>query len=304
MNDPNYELNRRTFLTTATTVALATTLGMKVGRSAENQIPDIKIIDTNANLFQWPFRRLPLDDTQIMVQKLLSLGIEQAWASSYQGILHRDISSVNQRLADECKRFPQLVPIGCINPTLPDWEHDLQECLHKHQMPGIRLHPNYHGYTLEDPRLQTLLKQATTLGLFIQLAATLEDTRTQNHSLQVSDVNLRPLPELVSKVPGLKLKLQILNAKLRPDMIDTLSKVPGIFFDTARVESTDGVPSLMQRLPEGRVMFGTHAPFLIPEAALVRVYESSTLNTGALKSVLSANAVQFLSDKSTIRNSP
>ncbi|MFK7777603.1 MAG: amidohydrolase family protein, partial [Gimesia sp.] len=108
--------------------------------------------------------------------------------------------------------------------------------------------------------------------------------------------------ELVSKVPGLK--LQILNAKLRPNLIDTLSKVPGIFFDTARVESTDGVPSLIQRLPEGRVMFGTHAPFLIPEAALVRVYESSTLNTEALKSVLSANAVQFLSDKSTIRNSP
>ncbi|MFH1300583.1 MAG: amidohydrolase family protein [Planctomycetota bacterium] len=302
MNTPNCEINRRKFLTTATTIGLATTLGFKIARSAENQTTGIKIIDTNINLFQWPFRRLPLDNTQTLIQKLLSLGIEQAWAGSYEGLLHRDISTVNLRLADECKRFPQLVPIGSINPTLPDWEHDLQQCLHKHQMPGIRLHPNYHGYSLEDPRLLELLKQATAEHRFVQLAATLEDTRTQHHSLQALDVNLTPLPELAVKVPGLR--LQILNAKPRPDLIDKLSKIPGIFFETARVEGTDGVPSLMQRLAEGRVMLGTHAPFLIPEAALVRVYESSTLDAAALQSVLSDNAVQFLSASNATRNSP
>jgi len=296
------ELNRRDFLTTATTVSLATTFGKKIARAGENQPPGIKIIDTNVSLFQWPFRRLPLDGTQTMIQKLLALGIEQAWAGSYEGILHRDITSVNQRLADECKRFPQLVPIGSINPTLPDWEHDLQQCHHKQQMPGIRLHPNYHGYTLEDPRLLELLKQATAEGLFIQLAATLEDTRTQHHSLQVPDVNLTPLPELAAKVPGLR--LQILNAKPRPDLVGKLSKIPGIFFDTARVESTDGVPSLIQHFPEGRVLFGTHAPFLIPEAALVRVYESSILDAASLQSVLSENAAQFLSDSKDTKSSP
>lgn len=302
MNHPECEFNRRDFLTIASAVSLTASLGIKSTQSAENQTPGIKIIDTNVSLFQWPFRQLPLEDTQTLVNKLQGLGMEQAWAGSYEGILHRDITSVNQRLVVECRPFPQLVPIGSINPTLPDWEQDLQQCSEKHQMPGIRLHPNYHGYTLNDPRLLTLLQQATAAGLFVQLAVSLEDIRTQHQSLQVADVELSPLSELAEKVPGLR--LQLLNAKPRPDLINKLSQVPGIFFDTARVESTDGVPALMERLPAGRVLFGTHAPFLIPEAALVRVHESSILDTAALNSVLADNATQFLAVSKPIPGSP
>ena len=302
MNHPGCEFNRREFLTTSATVALAATFGLKTTESAENQTPDIKIIDTNVSLFQWPFRRLPLDSTQTLVKKLQVLGMEQAWAGSYEGILHRDISSVNQRLTDECRRYPQLIPIGSINPTLPDWEHDLQQCSQKHQMPGIRLHPNYHGYTLTDPRLLALLQQATAAGLFVQLAVSLEDIRTQHQSLQVADVELSPLPELAEKVPGLR--LQLLNARLRPNLINKLSQAPGIFFDTARLESTDGVPGLVKRLPADRVLFGTHAPFLIPEAALVRVSESSILDAEELKFVLADNATQFFSASKTSQKHP
>ena len=201
MSNQEYEVNRRTFLTTATTVGLATTLGLKEAESAENHASDIKFIDTNVSLFQWPFRRLPLDNTQKLIQKLNSLGIEQAWAGSFEGILHRDISTVNQRLSEECKRFPQLISIGSINPTLPDWEHDLQQCFHEYQMPGVRLHPNYHGYTLEDPRLLKLLKLVAAERRFVQLAATLEDTRTQHQSVRAADVDLKPLPKLTTKVP-------------------------------------------------------------------------------------------------------
>lgn len=302
MNHSGSEFNRREFLTTSATVGLAATLGLKTAQSAENRSPDIKIIDTNVSLFQWPFRRLPLDNTQALVKKLQELGINQAWAGSYEGILHRDISTVNQRLTDECRRYPQLVPIGSINPTLPDWEHDLQQCRQKHQMPGIRLHPNYHGYTLTDPRLLALLKQATATGLFVQLAVSLEDIRTQHESMQVTDVDLTPLSDLAAKVPGLR--LQLLNTKLRPDLINKLSQAPGIFFDTARVESTDGVPELVKRLSAGRVLFGTHAPFLIPEAALVRVSESSILDWADLNSVLAANATQFFSAGSVRQKHP
>lgn len=293
MNSPDCEFSRREFLTTATVVGLTSTLGLQTFLSAEQPPAEIKIIDTNVSLFHWPFRRLPLDDTQTLVKNLQTLGIKQAWAGSYEGILHRDISAVNQRLTDECRRSPQLVPIGSINPTLPDWESDLQQCQQNHQMPGIRLHPSYHGYTLADPRLQALLTQATAAGLFVQLAVSLEDIRTQHQSLQVPDVDLSLLPELAAKIPGLR--LQLLNAKLRPDLLNKLSQAPGIYFDTARVESTDGVPVLMERLPAGRVLFGSHAPFLIPEAALVRVYESSILEKADLKSVLSDNATQFIS---------
>jgi hypothetical protein len=38
------------------------------------------------------------------------------------------------------------------------------------------------------------------------------------------------------------------------------------------------------------VLFGTHAPFLIPEAALIRTHEASLLYEESLRELLSANA--------------
>lgn len=292
MSEAGHEINRRELLKFAATTGFATTLGINAVKSAENENHWHNLIDTNISLFHWPFRRLPLDNTEKLVRKLRSLGITQAWAGSFEGILQRNIGAVNQRLTEECKRFPELIPIGSINPTLPNWEIDLKRCSEIHQMPAIRLHPNYHGYTLDDPRLVQLLKQATQKGLFVQIVAALEDVRTQPTKLQVPDVNLTALPTLMKNVPGAR--VQILNARPRADLIQIVVNTPGVFLDTARIESTDGVPRLIQQLPEGRVMLGTHAPFLIPEASVVRVHEASKLNGTSLQLLCSKNAEKLL----------
>lgn len=283
-------MNRRDVLTLAVSAGAATAILPGAARAADDdgEPSSFRIVDTNVSLFRWPFRRLPLDDVDTLVKKLRSLGIDQAWAGSFEGVLQRDIASVNQRLADACRRHPELIPIGSINPELPGWEDDLRRCVDDHNMPGIRLHPNYHGYALDDSRFARLLKLATDAGRFVQLAAAIEDTRTQHLQLQVPDVDLAPLAGIVRGVANAR--VQILNYRPRPTALGQLAATPGVFFDTARVESTDGVPNLMKNVPAGRVMFGSHAPFLIPEAALIRVHESGVLDAKSLQAVLSQNA--------------
>lgn len=281
-------MKRRTLLATAL-AGTATALSPPIIR-AQNEAKNT-IIDTNVDLFQWPFRRLPLDNTDALLKKLRSLNIGQAWAGSFEGILQRDLTGVNQRLADTCKKHSELIPIGSINPELPDWKNDLHHCINKHKMPGIRLHPNYHGYTLEDPRLAQVLKLATASKLLVQIAVTMEDIRTQHPMIHTADVDLSPLPQLMEKIP--QAKVQILNWRPRGGLIADLSKTPGLSFDTARADATDGVAKLLRSLPSGRVMFGSHSPFLIPEAALIRVAEAR-LNKAELRSVLRANAEESL----------
>ena len=285
-------LNRREILRLAASAGATTAFLPGNARAADDgQSAGFRIVDTNVSLFHWPFRRLPLDETDAMVRKLQTLGIGQAWAGSFEGILHRDISGVNERLISACRRVPELVPIGSVNPALPGWESDLQRSI-EHGMPGIRLHPNYHGYSLDDARFAELLKRTTAAGQFIQIAASLEDGRTHTDLVRIADVDLSPLPTLMPTVPGAR--VQLLNHKLRAPLLRQLASTPGIYFDTARVEATDGVPQLVKSVPSGRVLFGTHAPFLIPEAALIRTHESGLLDASALRAVLAGNAGSLL----------
>ena len=284
-------MNRRDLLNLAVAAGTASAVLPTIARAAdESSTATRQIIDTNVNLFQWPVRRLPLDDIDALVNKLRSLGVTSAWAGSFEGLLQRDVAAVNARLANACRNRTELTPIGSVNPTLPGWENDLQQCSTMHNMPGMRLHPNYHGYTLNDPRFPRLLELAVKAGLFVQIAVSMEDTRTQNSIMQVADVDLSPLPAVLENAP--EAKIQLLNHKLRSPLLQQPGKCAGVFFDTARVDGTDGIPQLIARLPTGRVLFGSHAPFLIPEAALIRVHESDILDEAGLRSVLSENAKQ------------
>ena len=74
------------------------------------------LIDSNVSLGRWPFRRVSGDDTQTLVKKLQQAGVSLACAGSFEGLFQRDISDVNQRLADECRQHGAglLVPFGTV----------------------------------------------------------------------------------------------------------------------------------------------------------------------------------------------
>ena len=167
------------------------------------------MIDVNVYLSHWPTRRLPQDDTPQLVRKLQESDVVQAWAGSFDGLLHKDIAAVNSRLAAACANEGTglLLPFGSVNPTLPDWQDDLRRCAQEHKMQGIRLHPNYHGYTLDDPRFSELLDLADKAGLIVQIAIKMEDERTQHPLLRVEPVDVSPLVSLLQDKPDLPIVL-------------------------------------------------------------------------------------------------
>jgi hypothetical protein len=234
------------------------------------------LVDVNVYLAQWPFRRVAGDETPELVSRLRSQGVEQAWAGSFEALLHRDVAGVNARLAEECRRHGEglLLPLGTVNPKLPDWEDDLRRCQQEHKMPGIRLHPNYHGYKLDDPALGRLLEAAAERNLVVQIARTMEDERTQHPLVQVPHVDVAPLVDHARRLP--KLRFVLLNGfrTIRPETVDKLAAAGNVWFDIAMLEGVGGVSKLVAQISADKIVFGSYAPFFYFESALLKLQES------------------------------
>lgn len=254
------------------------------------------ITDANVNLFRWPFRRVKGDDTSALAEKLQSHGVTRAWAGSYEGLLHRDLAGVNARLAEECARFPVFVPFGSVNPTAPDWEEDVRRCHEEHKMPGLRLHPNYHGYELTDPAFARLLHMAAERGLLIQLALVMEDERTQHPLLRVPPVDITPLPPLVRETPGLRLVLLNALRTVRLEEAHRLAVVGEIAFEISMLEGLGGVRALLGQVPLESVLFGSHAPQFYFESAEGKLRESP-LSEEQKTAITSGNAARLMRPK-------
>jgi len=249
------------------------------------------IIDTNVYLGRWPFRRLPGDEPAELLGKLRQRGVGQAWAGSFEGVFQRDMGGVNLRLAQACRQYGDgmVVPFGSVNPKLPDWQEDVRRCSEEHKMRGIRLHPNYHGYKLDDPEFAELLKLATERGLIVQLALCMEDDRTQPPLMRVPPVDIAPLAAVVKSTEGLRLELLNCASRIDREQYRAAIDAGNIYADISMLEGVAGLGRHIHTFSLARLLFGSYYPFFYFESALLKVQESG-LDESSRKAICEDNA--------------
>jgi predicted TIM-barrel fold metal-dependent hydrolase len=225
--------------------------------------------------------------------------VAEAWAGSFDGLLHKDLASANARLASECREQQQgirLVPFGTVNPLQPDWEEDLRRCTEEHRMPGIRVFPNYHGYALDHPALARLLGLAAELRLVVALALMMEDERMMHPRLRVPPVDPSPLAELVARTPGTRLLLLNALAVLRGEKLAAVLRAGEVYVEISMLEGVGGIANALTSVPLERILFGSHAPFFYVESAILKVKESF-LTELQTRAVQEGNARRLLTSK-------
>lgn len=261
-------------------------------------------IDTNVYLFSYPFRNLKYGETGSLIEKLQKHNIGQAWAGSFEALFHKNIDHVNANLARECRKKGggMLIPFGTVNPVFPDWEEDLRRCHEEHEMPGVRLYPGYHGYTLDEKPFARLLRQAAERELLVQIVIAMEDERMQHPLAEVPNVDVTPLPEVLDDVPGVRIQLLHPFRHVRGDRLREMVNETDVTFG---ISNLDGVGSL-GRIMDGthwylpdititpeRLLFGSHVPYFPLENTLFKFMESS-LSEEHVRTVMRGNAERLL----------
>lgn len=309
------KIKRRRFISDSLMVAAAMSLPVSLEAKQASEISKSAvlpgsaphIIDTNINLFQWPFRHLKYGETGQLVSKLHKHRISQAWAGSFEALFHKDISAVNARLAKECKIHGQgmLLPFGTVNLAWPDWEEDLRRCHEVYKMPGIRIYPIYQTFDLTHPSFPEFVSQASKRGLIIQIVGDMVDSRQHHPIMQVRNLNLEPLVDVMKQTPQAKVQLLYWNHKVRNSLLEKLVSNTNVVFDTSRIEGVGAVGRLIDGnpwngntspVPVERILFGSHAPYFPVETNLLKLFEFP-LDLGQIKAIMSANADRLLKDK-------
>jgi len=262
------------------------------------------IIDTNVNLFKWPFRRMKYGETRSLVAKLRKHRITKAWAGNFEALFSKSINEVNARLAEECRVNGEgmLLPFGTVNPAWPDWEEDLRRCHEVHRMAGIRLYPTYQTFDLNHPDIPRLMSQATERGLIIQIVGDMEDSRVHHPIVLTRELSFDPLVDIMRKIPKAKVQLLCWNERVSSELLKKLISETTIVMDISWLESTGALGRMIEGnrwsgpdepVPVERFLFGSHAPYFPVESAIIKLFESP-LTLEQMKAVMNVNAEHLM----------
>jgi predicted TIM-barrel fold metal-dependent hydrolase len=159
-------------------------------------------------------------------------------------------------------------------------------------MPGIRLHPNYHGYRLDDPRFARLLDLAARRQVIVQFVAWLDDAR-HKWLTPSSPVDLQPLVQVITRLPSLRLVIAGGVAKIDDEAIRQLLSSNQAYFDFAHLAATTPLPTLVDRTSPSRIVVGSGTPLHPIEPARTKLQEA-TLSNDRFSAIASRTAAELI----------
>ncbi|MBL7189497.1 MAG: amidohydrolase family protein [Phycisphaerae bacterium] len=255
------------------------------------------IIDVNAYLGHFAFRRLRHNTAASLLALMDSKQIDKAVVSSASAITYRNAQAGNEEVAEEIRgHSDRLIPFAVINPFYAGWQDDLKTCHEEFGMTGLRLYPKWHNYQLSSRHCRELVNAATERGMVISIPIRAEDNRQRSWLLNVPDVPLEEIVELVKAHPEARFILLNGIGYTRCPLGRKDNSLPSnyaIELSRLSVVLANELGQLITNLGVERVMFGTGMPFKYPDPALVKMEVLDASETDKEK-ILSRNAMTWL----------
>lgn len=264
------------------------------------------LIDINASIGHWPFRKLQGNDLPATLKRMDAFGVDKAVVANINGIFYKNPQPANEELhealqAEEGFR-DRFIPFGVINPMLPWWERALAECQEEFGMQGIRLFPVYHNYDIDDPQCVELAEAARDRGMVISIPQRMIDLRQRSWLDVDRNLGMGAIASLVQSVPDAQyMVLDTRSARgLDEDKLRAVQE-SDLLFDSTRAagvptggfggESLDG---LLETYGPEKVAFGTGTPFIDYCSPFIRVEIFEEASESEKEMIWSGNARRML----------
>jgi len=254
------------------------------------------IIDVNAHLGHYPFRRLNHRTAAELIKLMDANGIDRAVVSSLHAVFYRNAHRGNEELHEETKPFgPRFIPVATVNPKYVGWKRDLDEAVDRWGMKAATLVPAHHGYALDDDLGTAALARIAELGLPVVLTQRFEDRRQRHHWDVAEDLEVKTLLKVAGEHPTLKFLLSNWIG-LNGEALAAAGLKGRCLIDFARlhVMYLKDVPKLIASLGVESIAFGSHMPFDYLGPSLVKLANLENLPEPDRERISWRNAAEFL----------
>jgi hypothetical protein len=232
------------------------------------------VIDVNAFLGAYPWRRVPGTSPEAVLAAMDRVGIETAWVSHLPSLFWKDPVEGNGWLYDQVQRIPRFAAVAVVHPGLPRWEEDLREAADRGAV-AVRADPGMLGITPAGPEMLRLLTAAGSLGLPVLAAVRLEDSRGRHPNDQAPELPPWVVRAWLRHAPLLRLVITHADRGFIEEVHygSTPEESARVWWDVSWVwgPPEDHLAHLLATMGASRFLFGTGQPLRLPETPLARL---------------------------------
>ena len=269
------------------------------------------LLDINAYVGHWPFKQLQYNNCSKLLGRMNQYSVDISVISNLNGIFYKNTQPANEELYDELnsdKAFNgRFIPFAIINPIYAGWREDLDTCITKFGMKGVRVFPQYHDYEITDQSFVELVKIVRDRGLPVAIDIRMVDSRQRSwmdipvfvpgekSDIIFKEWQLKNIIPIIKEVPDAKfIIVNIANGLRLSDEELEIIKKADVLMDTSGRSMSD-IPDLLKKFGKEKFAFGTHAPILDYLSGRLRIeYMNDTEADETTKEMLrSGNARRF-----------
>ena len=232
------------------------------------------MIDVNAFLGRYPFRRAPGGSPQALLEAMDRIGTGEAWISNLSAIFWRDPTEGNEMVYAAAGTNPRLKPVPAAHPALANCRAVVEEALTK-KAPAVRADPTFYGEDPSGTGMKALAAACAEAGVPLMMAVRLEDIRQRHPHDRAPELSPHAVRALIRSHP----RLRILVTHADREFIEqvhfgaTPAEAARMLWDICWIwgPPEDHLETLLRTVGSDRFTFGTGMPLRIPEASVAKL---------------------------------